>query len=156
MQIDHEIAIRASLDEVWALTTDIERWPELMSTVTSVERLDAGPLAVGSRARLKQPAQRAATWVVTELDAPHRFTWVSRRGPIEMTASHALGQHGDVVVNRLSVAITGTGSSVVGRLLAPVIRRTLRIENESFRARAESQAASAARPAPPTRPAPTG
>lgn len=141
MEIIDEITIRAPQERVWALTTAIEGWPAIMPTVTSVERLDTGPLAVGSRARLKQPAQRPATWVVTELDAPRRFAWVSRRGWLELAASHDLRAEGDHVVNRLSVAITGAGSSIVGRVIGPAVRRTIRIENERFKAQAESAAA---------------
>jgi len=36
--------------------------------MTSVERLDDGPITLGSRARVKQPGQRPAVWTVTELE----------------------------------------------------------------------------------------
>ena len=43
MDISHTLTIPAPVDTVWALTTDIERWPKVMPTVTKVDRLDDGP-----------------------------------------------------------------------------------------------------------------
>ena len=47
MRLEHTIDINAPIDRVWDLTLDVEALPNLTSTMTSVERLDDGPLAVG-------------------------------------------------------------------------------------------------------------
>ena len=57
MRIEDSIDIAAPVERVWELTMDVESWPQLTPTITSVKRLDHGPLAVGSAARIKQPAQ---------------------------------------------------------------------------------------------------
>ena len=57
MTLDDTIHIEAPADVVWAVTEDIERWPEWTPTVTSARRLDGGPFGLGSRFRIKQPAQ---------------------------------------------------------------------------------------------------
>jgi hypothetical protein len=54
--------------------------------VTSVERLDQGPLSVGSRARIKQPRLPAAVWEV----AGHSFTWMARGPGVITTGSHVV------------------------------------------------------------------
>src|SRR5580765_507243 len=59
------VDIRAAPPRVWALISDIEGWPGWTPTVKSVERLDAGPLAVGSRARIRQPKLLPAVWQIT-------------------------------------------------------------------------------------------
>ena len=69
-----DIAARAQL--VYEVYTDVERWPEWAASVTSVERLDQGPLRVGSRARIKQPRLPTTVWEVTEVVAGRSFTWI--------------------------------------------------------------------------------
>ena len=45
MRIEHTIEIDAPVKRVWELTLDVESWPQLSPTFTSVERLDAGSIA---------------------------------------------------------------------------------------------------------------
>ena len=50
-----EKLINASLQTVWDLQTDVERWPSWQAPVTSCERLDQGDLGVGSAFRWSTP-----------------------------------------------------------------------------------------------------
>jgi uncharacterized protein YndB with AHSA1/START domain len=52
---DFEISvdIAAPPSRVWSVMSDIERWHEWTSTVTSITRLNDGPLRVGARARIR-------------------------------------------------------------------------------------------------------
>ena len=65
MKLENVMHIGAPVEVVWALTEDVEAWPDVTPTMTSVERLEDGPLAVGSQASIKRPGQGARVWTVT-------------------------------------------------------------------------------------------
>ena len=129
--------IEAPVDQVWALTIDVERWPELTPTMTSVERLDDGPLRVGSTARIVQPRQRPTVWTVTRLDAPHAFEWQAKVGTLTMTARHHLEAEGDGCRNHLDLVLTGFGHGLAARLLGGTMRQAIATENAGFKREAE-------------------
>src|ERR1700723_1209767 len=87
--------ILAPLAKVWAVLVDVERWPEWTPTVTRAERLEPGPLALGtptrpaSCTRIAQPKLRPAVWRVTQLDREKGiFVWQSRASGITVSAGH--------------------------------------------------------------------
>ena len=49
---------RSRRDRVWAVMSDIERWHEWTASITGIQKLEPGPLAVGLRARVL-PAEAA-------------------------------------------------------------------------------------------------
>ena len=137
--ISHELEIAAPIERVWDLTLDIERWPELTPTITSVERLEVGPLAVGSSARLVQPRHSPRVWTVTDLQAPTRFAWSARLGRVTMTGRHDLVRIDDhTTVNRLSLELSGIGAGVVARFAGKQLLAVIATENVGFKRAAES------------------
>jgi uncharacterized membrane protein len=136
--------IGAPADVVWQLSTDVTDWPTYMPTVRSVERLDEGPLRLGSRARIKQPGQRTAVWEVTSLEPGHQFSWRSERRGVAMTGTHRVDPEGAGSRNTLTIEMTGPLAPVLGALLGPLMRRVLRTENACFKARAEGRIQDAA------------
>ncbi|MFN8019414.1 MAG: SRPBCC family protein [Acidimicrobiales bacterium] len=138
MAIRDERSIAAPLERVWALTVDIERWPDLTPTITSVERLDDGPLAVGSRARLVQPGQRPAVWTVTRLEAPHAFEWSTKVLGIEMVGTHHLVAEGDGCRNVLGLELHGFGAGLLARLVGGKVQQAIETENRGFQQAAEA------------------
>jgi uncharacterized membrane protein len=132
MQIEHELLIDAPVDAVWQLTVDVESWPAITPTVTTVERLDAGPLAVGSQARIKQPAQPSATWTVSELRPNELFAWRTTSLGMRMVGTHRLAPVGGGCRNTLTVDVSGPGAVLFGWLLRGRIRRAIATENAGF------------------------
>ena len=62
-----ETLIKAPLDRIWKLQTDVAHWPAWQRPVTSMKRLDAGPLRPGSQFRWTTPAPATATTPATTL-----------------------------------------------------------------------------------------
>jgi hypothetical protein len=120
--------------------TDVKRWPEWAETVTSVTRLDEGPLTVNSRARVEQPRLPPTEYVVTELSPGESFTWVTTSPGVRTVARHdveALPRGGTRV--RLAVEQAGTLGKVTGRLLFKrLTQRYLASEAAGLKARSES------------------
>ncbi|WP_238006302.1 SRPBCC family protein [Dactylosporangium sp. AC04546] len=138
MKWENTITIDAPAGVVWALTVDVERWPDATPTMTSVVRLDDGPLRTGSRARIKQPAQSAAVWTVTRLVEGREFAWQTRRMGLTMTGSHLVEPTGDDRCrNTLGIEIHGRGAGLFGLLFGGVLRRAIVTENLGFRSAAQ-------------------
>src|SRR4051795_1937310 len=104
--ITSDVHIEASVEEVWALTLDVEGWPALTPTMTSIERLDDGPLQVGSSARVVQPKQRPTVWTVSRIEAPHVFEWQAKVLGVTMTGAHHLRADGEGTHNHLGLELS--------------------------------------------------
>jgi hypothetical protein len=107
--------------------------------MNSVERLDDGPLRVGSRARLRQPGMPALVWQVSELREHEEFTWETASPGVRTVARHAIGANPDGTTRiALSVEQTGPLAGLVGLLTGRRTRRYLGYEAAALKAAAES------------------
>jgi len=149
MLIQNQLTIAADLDEVWRLTMDVEGWPAITPTMTSVERLDDGPLRVGSTARIVQPKQPPRTWTVSRLEPGRVFEWQTMLSATTMTGRHLLDAVSQGCRNTLEVEITGRGSGVLGVLARRQLAKAIATENEGFRRAAEQAAADSPVDGPP-------
>ena len=105
-----------------------------------VELLDgAAELAIGVRARVRQPRLARATWVVTELDPGRSFTWVSSIAGLTTTGVHELtdGPSGGTTF-RSAVDQHGMLAPVVRRVFGRLVRRYLELETAGLKRRCES------------------
>jgi uncharacterized membrane protein len=140
MHWSHTLEIDTPPETVWAVTMDVDALPTITpTTMSSVERLDEGPLRPGSRVRIKQPMQAARVWRVTETDEPHRFAWETTLGRARMVATHVLEPTPTGCRNTLRLELTGRGSGLLGRLLGRTFARVLATENAGFKRVAEEQ-----------------
>jgi uncharacterized membrane protein len=129
------VDIAAPCDRVWAVLADLERWPEWTPSVTSVERLEPGPLAVGTRARVRQPKLSPAVWEVTQLNEGRSFTWVTRHPGVRVTGLHQLEPTATGTRATLAVRFSGMLGPVVAWLTRGLNQRYLGFEANGLRER---------------------
>jgi carbon monoxide dehydrogenase subunit G len=116
MRFEQSIDINAPQQRVWDVLSDVEAWPRRIDTVEAVELLTPGPLARGSRVRLKQPKLPEGVWDVNVWDAPAFFEWTQKASGMTVVAGHRV-EALDERRSRLTLTID------MGGLLAPVMGR---------------------------------
>lgn len=147
MRFKQSVSINAPTSTVWAVLSDVERWPEWTASVTSVERLDGGAFSVGSRVRVKQPRLPVAIWRVTALEPGRFFTWKAQGAGAKTVATHRIdpdGRGGSAVT--LGLDQTGLLASLIGRFFGGMVRRYMAMEARGLKARSEASATAAQQP----------
>jgi uncharacterized membrane protein len=141
MDIQATIEISAPPERIWAVMSDVERWPEWTPTVTSVEMLDGGPLRVGARARITQPRLPAAVWTVTALDPGRGFTWQSVVPGLTSVGDHRIDVRGTSTISRVTLTLTWHGwmTPIIRLLFGRLSRRYVHMEAESLKRRSEAE-----------------
>ncbi len=81
----------AHRDAVWAVLSDLQRWPQWLPTVTSAASVDLDRITgTGAAYDLRQPHLPPARWTVTEWLPGAGFTWESRAPGVRTIARHTL------------------------------------------------------------------
>jgi len=139
MNVQDAVTISAPVERVWDVYADVERWPEWTASVTSVELLDGAGLALGARARIKQPRFPRLVWTVSAIEPGRSWTWVTRSPGAVTTATHAVVAV-DATTTRVEQTIDQAGplGALVGRLTRRLTRRYLAMEEAGLQQRAEA------------------
>lgn len=137
MRFEKVVTISAPAQTVWDVITDLESWPEMTASMSSLERVDDGPLVVGSRVRIKQPKLPAMEWTVTALVDGQRFVWESPGLGVRTSAAHTLLEVPGETTLRLEIEQHGMLSAPLGVLTARLTHRYLDWEIQGFKERAE-------------------
>lgn len=138
MKFESSIQIDAPPARVFGVFSDVARWPEWTASVTSVERLDDGPLRVGSKARIRQPKLPVALWEVTEFVEGSHFVWVAKGPGVTTVGGHFVepSGNGSLAISRLEQQ--GPGGWLIGMLTRSLTNRYLAMESAGLKARVET------------------
>jgi uncharacterized membrane protein len=141
--VDAEISvdIDAPAETVWSVLTDVERWHEWTPSVRSIRRLDRGPLAIGSRALIRQPKLLPAMWKVTALEPGRSFTWKSGLPLMWVHARHSLTPSDGGTRATLHLRFEGAIGRVMARAMRRLNEKYLGMEAGGLRRRSEERAA---------------
>lgn len=127
--------IDAATDQVWPVLYDVAQWPQWLPTVDSVERLDDGPLSVGSRARVRQPKLPQALWQVTEVVDGRSFTWEAHGPGMRTVGRHEVVADGIGSSVTLSIEQAGPMGGVAALVWRKLTQRYIETEAQSLDAR---------------------
>jgi uncharacterized protein YndB with AHSA1/START domain len=142
MQLTASADTSAPPEDAWRAVVDVTTWPRWTTSMTTVVRLDEGPLRVGSRARIKQPTFPWLVWEVTDLRPGVEFTWATRSLGARTSGRHVVTRNPDGTT-RITLELDQTGP--LGRVTAVLLRRRvadyLRREAAGLKAASEKIAA---------------
>jgi hypothetical protein len=140
MEFTISVDIEAPPDVVWAVMSDGERWHEWTASVTSVRRLDKGPLRIGSRALIRQPRFPPAVWKVTALEPGRSFTWKSGGPGMWVYGRHSVDPLPGGTRATLGLFYEGPLAWLLGRLTRGITNRYLGMEADGLKRRSEEHA----------------
>ena len=122
---------------------DVEKWPEWTASMSSVKRLDAGELRVGSRVRIKQPRLAPATMTITHIEPDKCFTWRTTAPGVEVTATHTIIEKGKGSQVVLSLYFDGLVGGIIARATRSLNERYIAYEAAGLKKRSEHPPATA-------------
>jgi len=140
MEYKISVDVDAPPDVVWAVMSDGERWHEWTASVTSVRRLDKGPLRIGSRALIRQPRFPPAVWKVTALEPGRSFTWRSGMPLMWVYGQHSIEPVGSGTRATLRLIYDGVLARLMGRITRGITNRYLGMEASGLKRRSEENA----------------
>ena len=140
MRITRSIEVAAPPETVWAVMSDVARWPDWTPSVEAVELLDAA-FAPGSRVRLKQPRFKAAVWRVTALEPGRGFAWENRVPGMTSIARHGIEVTPTGVRVTLEFAATGPLSILFSLLYGRLSQRYVEMEAAGLKRHCEAREA---------------
>jgi hypothetical protein len=140
--LGHETSAQAdtSVDAVWQVLSDVEAWPAWTATMSTVQGRESPALRLGAVFDNRQPRLRSATWVVTALDPPRHFQWVSRSTGLYVRADHVVQVCGPAACRLLlRIGFAGLLALLAGRLGRALTQAYLQQECASFKVRVDSR-----------------
>jgi uncharacterized membrane protein len=141
MNVDRNVDAQADLASAWAAITDVAAWPRWTKSMTSVERLDDGPLRPGSRARVKQPGMQPLIWVVTEFTEQAVFSWTTTSPGVRTVGRHLIARNDDGSTRiTLELRQSGPLAGLVKALFGRRNERYLDLEVNGLKAASEDVA----------------
>ena len=140
MDFSTTVDIAAPPGAVWTVMADIERWHEWTASIKGIRQLTKGPLAVGSRALVRQPRFPPAVWTVTAFEPGRSFVWVTGSPLIR-----AYGQHSVTPIaggSRVTLALhyEGWAGPAFARWTTKITERYLGLEAAGLKKRSETGA----------------
>ena len=138
MITDSSVEIDAAATTVWDVFVEVEHWPEMTESVTSLVALDGPGIEVGKRFEIKQPRMPKLVWEVTEVEPGVSWTWRQKSPGGTTYATHEVIPQGDArTLVKQRIDQRGVIGVAVGVLMVRMTKRYLDLEGQGLKARSE-------------------
>jgi uncharacterized protein YndB with AHSA1/START domain len=138
MQVAEKISTPASVETVWRILADLDRWKDWNPTIVEIVPLTAEGLRIGARYRVTQSGLRPAVYEVTDCTPNEAFTWVQKLPGGELIADHRIASRDGASQVELSFYSKGPLANFVTMLLSGKIREFVGKEARALKARCEA------------------
>lgn len=150
MRSEVDVDIEACPDHVWAVLTDVTRWPAWTTAVREVRLLGGSVMGLGSVVKVRSAGLPDRVWRVSEFVRQRSFTWSARglgahatvRFSVRPAAPHSLGR------TRVSIEHERDGwvAGLVQRATARTVARHLDALTDELKQRCEQRRPAAVPP----------
>jgi len=142
MDFHISVDISAPPQTVWPIMSDVERWHEWTESIASIRLLDKGPMAVGTRALVKQPKFPPAVWKVIEFLPGKSFTWETRAPGMRVDGRHSVEAIAGGTRATLHLHYQGPIGNLLARMTRGITNRYIGYEAAGLKRRSEGLARS--------------
>ena len=146
MRTEVAVDINACPEHVWAVLTDVSRWPEWTTAVRSIRLLDGPVLGPGRMLRVRASGLPDRTWRVTGFSRHRSFTWtgdgIGARAHVAFRLRHVVGESAGVSARtRVTIEHERAGwiAGVIQQATGHTTTRHLRALVEGLRVRCEQR-----------------
>ena len=141
MRIEHHLPVDAPVERLWELFNDIDRLPDLSPTITDVEKLDEGPVEVGTRVRVQQVGQEPNIWTAVDVEPLERMSWSAPfHGGTMLVVRELTGLGGDRCLLTLQIEVAGVRAQFAAAARRMAMSRGMQAEADAFAAAATEEA----------------
>ena len=138
MITDSSVEIDAAATTVWDVFVEVEQWPEMTESVTSLVALDGPGIEVGKRFEIKQPRMPKLVWEVTAVEPGVSWTWRQKSPGGTTYATHEVIPQRDArTLVKQRIDQRGVIGVAVGVLMLRMTKRYLDLEGQGLKARSE-------------------
>jgi ribosome-associated toxin RatA of RatAB toxin-antitoxin module len=135
---EHNIEIAAPPARIWAVMSDVARWPEWTPSMESVAEVSS-PLSLGGTAKVKAKGVTETRWTVTEWIPDQGFVWETKVRGARTVGGHTIAPLADGRCRvTLSIEVLGMAGAIFKPLISRTITRNMEMEANGLKQRSEA------------------
>lgn len=126
--ISKKILIKADIEKVYTIWTDIEKWSLWTKSINKISFLENNSFNLGGKARVEQPKLSPAVWIISEIKANELFTWYTKLLGVKIIAKHILQNTPNGTIAASILIYEGLFASIIYKLSSKITSEYLTLE----------------------------